>query len=66
MKSGVIKYVKFDTFANSNFQGPMKKTEVKNVALFARPGTFDLGNFDLSIGDLKVKPRTHIIVITDS
>ena len=44
----------------------MKKTEVKNVALFARPGTFDLGNFDLSIGDLKVKPRTHIIVITDS
>ena len=35
------------------------------MAVFARPGTFDLANFDLAIGELRVKPRTHMIVISD-
>jgi len=42
-----------------------KKIELKNVAVFPRAGTFDLANFELAIGEIKIQPRQHMIVINN-
>lgn len=46
--------------------GPQKKCQIKNAAIFTRPGTFDLCNFTVTDQSMPIVPRSHIIVVNDT